>query len=102
MKIPVLILKSEGTILKSYILPSIDSVRLLLKGTVDNINLFTDVQAFIRRDEKELKSNVFVPGVYGDILLTGGKGSYLTGLTVEQETNILKLFRRERAKNGKT
>lgn len=101
MKINVLKLKAEGQLFSFYIHPVADEIRRLLGGPIDNIELFTDVQTFIRRLPNDLKENVFVPGVHGDIIITGGKGSYLDGLTTQQMLNLKNIFGRECVNDGK-
>ena len=91
---------ANGNLFGVWLSPNIESVRKELGGSIDNINLFTDVQTFIRRTPNDLKVNVFVPGVNGDILITGGKGSYLTSLTEQQLINLTGIFRKERDKGG--
>ena len=84
MKINVLKVCADGTLEKLWIQPSVLDIRLELSAPIDNINLFTDVQSFICRQPNQLSENILLPGVYGDVIFTGGRGSYLAGLSLEQ------------------
>ena len=98
MKISVLKLCADGSLLKLWIRPSIEEVQLQLGGAVDTVRVFTGIQTFIRRlpDVHELEENICFPGIYGDVLFTGGQGSYLAGLSLAQMSSLCKLFRREK------
>ena len=82
MTIQVLQLTAEVRIHKVHIKPSVDDIRTILKGPVDTVKLFTGVQSFIRRQPNELEENKLVHGVYGDVVFTGGHGSYIAGLSL--------------------
>lgn len=101
MKINVLKVTAKGELIQMWILPDVLELRRALGGPVDTINLFTDVQTFIRRVPNDLEENVCVHEVSGDIVITGGHDSYLAGIPAGKMSELLKLFRKERAKNGK-
>ena len=95
MKIKVLMASADGELDELLIEPSIVDVRRELGAAIDNIKLFTDVQSFICRSPNDRPENVFIPGVYGDVIFTGGRGSYLAGLSDEKIAFLKKIFRGE-------
>ena len=95
MKISVLKVCADGEFEELVIEPSIVDVRRELGAAIDNIKLFTDVQSFICRLPNECRENVLMPGVYGDVIFTGGRGSYLAGLTAQQIDNLKKNITKE-------
>lgn len=103
MKINVLKLTTKGELVQMWIFPDVTELRRVLGGPIDSINLFEGVQSFIRRvsEEHSLEENVFLPGIYGDIVFTCGHGSYLAGIPIEKMSSLIKFFRKERATNGK-
>ena len=101
MKINVLKVTAKGELIQLWIPPDVLELRRALGGPVDSINLFTDVQTFIRRVPNDLEENVCVHGVSGDIVITGGHDSYLAGIPAEKMSYLIKLFRKERVSNGK-
>lgn len=97
MKINVLKVTAKGELIQLWIVPDVLELRRALGGPVDSINLFTDVQTFIRRVPNDLEENVHLHGVRGDIIITGGHDSYLAGIPAGKMSELLKLFRKERA-----
>lgn len=72
---------------------SFDKIREILGGPVDTVRLFSDVTTYIKRRPDETdKYNKKVHGVKGDILITGGRGSYLDDLSDKQISNIQAMF----------
>lgn len=70
-----------------------DKIREILGGPVDTIRLFSDVVTYIKRFPEETdKYNKKLHGVKGDVLITGGHGSYLTDLTEIQINDIKRIF----------
>ena len=102
MKISVLKVTAKGELILIWISPDVLELRRALGGPVDTINLFTDVQTFIRRTPNELEENVCVHGVSGDIVITGGHGSYLASLSAQQIYDLTRMFRKEKTSHGKT
>lgn len=92
MKINVLKVCADGEFEELLIEPSIVDVRRELGAVIDNIKLFTDVQSFICRLPYECRENLLMPGVYGDVIFTGGRGSYLAGLSPRQMSDLKKIF----------
>ena len=103
MKIRVLKITAKGEFVITFIPPHTDALRKELGGAVDTINLFTDVQSFIRRtsEKHDLEENVYVPGIYGDIVMTGGSGSYFAGLSEDKIKLLIRLFKGEESSDGK-
>lgn len=101
MKINVLKVTTKGELIQMWIYPDVAELRRALGGPVDTINLFADVQTFIRRTPNELEENVCVHGVSGDIVITGGHDSYLACIPADKMACLINLFRKERAKDGK-
>ena len=95
MKINVLNVCADGTLLVLKIEPSVEAVRRELGACIDNIKLFTDVQTFICRMPNDFPENALLPGIRGDVIITGGRGFYLTGLTDERISELFKLFGKE-------
>lgn len=84
---------SEGRLYVINISPTFDKIREIVGGAVDNIRLFVDVMTYIKRYPLETdKYNKSVHGVKGDVLITGGKGSYIVDLTDQQINDIKALF----------
>ena len=103
MKISVLKLTAKGEFVITWIRPDVEDLRHLLGGAVDSVKLFTDVQSFILRvsENHELEENVNVPGIYGDIVFTGGRGSYLADLPADKMAVLIRLFKGEVVSDGK-
>ena len=99
MKINVLKLTTKGEFVKLWISPTVDELRRVLGGPIDNIKPFTDVQTFIRRTPNDLEKNARLDGVYGDVVFTGGFSCYLAGLTAQQMNDLINMFRKERSTN---
>lgn len=95
MKINVLNVCADGTLEVLKIDSSVEAVRRELGACIDNIKLFTDVQSFICRLPNDFSENVLLPGIRGYVIITGGRGSYLTGLTDECISNLFKIFGKE-------
>ena len=103
MKITVLKLTAKGEFVITWIRPDVEDLRHLLGGAVDNVKLFTDVQSFILRtsENHELQENVYVSGIYGDIVFTGGYGSYLADLSASKMAQLVQIFKGEVVSDGK-
>ncbi|MBP3494927.1 MAG: hypothetical protein J6K52_01850 [Clostridia bacterium] len=95
---------ADGRILSVWLDSTVESIRDCLGGPVDTIKLFTDCLTFVRRDTRnELPENKQIPGVYGDVLVTGGHGSYIIGLPYVKKENIIKMFKSKiGVQHGKT
>ena len=84
---------AEGRLYVINISPTFDKIREIVGGAVDNIRLFADVMTYIKRYPLETdKYNKAIYGVKGDVLITGGRGSYIMELTDEQINDIKALF----------
>ena len=84
---------ADGSLHVINIKPSFDKIREIIGGPVDTVRLFSDVMTYIKRFPLENdKYNKSIHGVKGDVLITGGKGSYIMELTDEQIENIKALF----------
>ena len=103
MKIRVLKLTAKGEFIVIWIRPKVEDLRQLVGGAVDSVKLFINVQSFILRtsEEHELEENVYFPGIYGDIVFTGGHGSYLAGLTASKMAQLVQIFKGEVVSDGK-
>lgn len=84
---------ADGSLHVINISPTFDKIREIVGGAVDNIRLFSDVMTYIKRYPLETdKYNRSVHGVKGDVLITGGRGSYIMDLTEQQINDIKALF----------
>ena len=103
MIISVLKMTAKGQFIPIFIRPDVEDLRHELGGAVDNVKLFADVQSFILRTSKnyELQENVYLPGIYGDIVFTGGYGSYLADLSADKIAQIIRKFKGEVVSDGK-
>lgn len=93
--IPVKVIKVsvDGSLHVIDIRPSFDKIREIVGGAVDTVRLFSDVVTYIKRFPEETdKFNKKLQAIKGDVLITGGRGSYLMGLTDEQIQNIKQIF----------
>ena len=92
MLIRVVKVTAKGVLYSKLISSDVEALHRELGGPVDNIKLFSDVLTFVRRQPNDLHENKLMPGVFGDILFTGGKGSYLSGLSQAQVNNLALIF----------
>lgn len=94
MRIRTIQVTASGELLTVYIDRSFYAVRELIGCALDTINLgIKNTVAYICRDLRTDKPfNKFVPGVRGDILITGGHGSYLTDIPADAIVQVYKLF----------
>ncbi len=85
---------ADGSLHVINIKPSFDKIREIIGGPVDTVRLFSGLMTYIKRTPLESdKYNKAVHGVKGDVLITGGHGSYIMELTDEQIENIKALFK---------
>ena len=84
---------ADGKLCVINIAPTFDKIREIVGGAVDTVRLFTDVMTYIKRYPVESDEyNKSIHGVKGDVLITGGKGSYIMDLTDQQINDIKALF----------
>lgn len=84
---------ADGSLYVINIARSFDKIREILGGPVDTVRLLCDVITYIKRCPDEADSyNKKLHLIKGDVLITGGRGSYLDDLSDEQIENIKLIF----------
>lgn len=96
MKIKVLKICCDGKIKTEWIPPSVKYIRLILNGPIDTVNMFNGVVTYIRRQPNNLDKNKHFPSITGDVLITGGQGSYLSDISDEMLSFITNLLQKNK------
>lgn len=93
-RIRALRIMADGTLRLMYLYTTISAVRDVVGTPLDNINLgVSNTVAYIKRDLRgELPENRRLPGVHGDVLVTGGNGSFMDNITADSVNEIKRKY----------